>query len=631
MAKQYNINNFSGMGDEGVYYLEGMSPAKKNGHSILTPSWRVRDVITEGDTGWTNLDEVKAIDFFGHLEDGDGGRAIQDAIFTLDKARYIHSTAIIESQGQGEIHKVYSSAPYSTGTDLKVTTLGNLIYTSNNYLGIGYKIFATSGTTTSITATGTNFTTLGLGTTNGINKVYNFNTEEEYTITSIGGTSNDTINFTAGTGTPAEDDVLFAFVDTKWDLNGGDAVYPQFLGQDDRYKWKRQIKAYGENYYILNGNWLAVLDKTNAVFNADEKQLPNNTDSLCMGINDSKLLIAGENKDNGINVLWDADSDGWNSIRKTERGAQSIVPYNEGWIVLMRTSLYYTNGYVLQKLSTLPDGGRYQDTGNIYFNGMEIIGDKILLGANYNDYTRRKDGVYIYTINEGWSFAPVDATNVYPTKDVEIGVIKMIKNQLFIGYEAENTNYIGEISESGGANKKIITAYLELKDKQLISQIKLSVAFRFDHYSDRNSSTSDITVSIDDGSSPHFNYGQTKSTSTTTTIYNDSAPLSCGLVGQEIEMLEGVNAGERSFITAITNAGTDDEAWTMSPAFSNDFTYTDNYQRYNFVKCDTKTIGSDDLNSTIDFNVPRTNTDKLFIEVVMSGDLILDLNSITVK
>ena len=53
------IKNFSGMGDNGMYYLEGMSARKLQGQGILTSSWNQTFQYSEDTTGFTGMERLK--------------------------------------------------------------------------------------------------------------------------------------------------------------------------------------------------------------------------------------------------------------------------------------------------------------------------------------------------------------------------------------------------------------------------------------------------------------------------------------------------------------------------------------------------------------------------------------------
>ncbi len=55
MNPKIQIKNFSGMNENGSYYLEGFSARQVNGQSILSPTWRQSDYINDADTGFTSL------------------------------------------------------------------------------------------------------------------------------------------------------------------------------------------------------------------------------------------------------------------------------------------------------------------------------------------------------------------------------------------------------------------------------------------------------------------------------------------------------------------------------------------------------------------------------------------------
>ena len=94
-----------------------------------------------------------------------------------------------------------------------------------------------------------------------------------------------------------------------------------------------------------------------------------------------------------------------------------------------------------------------------------------------------------------------------------------------------------------------------------------------------------------------------------------------GVVGEEVLIMNDENAGERSVIQSIADAGTNNEVWTVSPEWSG--TTADNNGNaicYSGYHTETKTISIDNINEEQIFQTKKEfYGDKLLVEVVVHG------------
>ena len=312
MKPKLTIDNFAGMGDNGIVWAESCAPKKIGGQSVMNGSGDSYTRIDSDDTRFTNLADINAIH---GIAVGDDNKYMVG----LGSSRiFMWNTLSTPSTSQGEIHDSGQTA--TSYPDILVTTQGDILYTNADTLGIGwYGTCKTGSSTTQIVDNENRDMKDDLGLAVG-DKIYNIENKEEYEIASFDTTTsaNDTMVFTAGTENSIGDE-FHAFVDDAFDYFGS-ITSDQFYGQEaSTISWHRTMVLFGDYYYLLNGNYLGQMpvDQTTwestktDVLIEDFKQLPYNTQGMCMDINADKLLLGGEYKNRGKLMLWDGYSDFW--------------------------------------------------------------------------------------------------------------------------------------------------------------------------------------------------------------------------------------------------------------------------------------------------------------------------------
>ena len=641
MPKIATIKNFSGMDENGIYYVENFVARKVNGKSVLSPGFGNRYIGSE-----TEFSDFEVFSSMVPYDIGGLGEVFaKDSvgrIFYIDLDQYSTKRAKIHTTTfSGIINPVSLS-------DLFLTSNNNLLYPTAGTLGIAYigRALSGSGATKIIDKDARNFTELGISTSTGYNKVYNITQGEEYTITSISTTrsTNDTLNFDAGTKTTATNDYFIVFADGGKD-NGGNkwnffttTALPSFIASSSSIK--RQIRQFDTDYLILNGNFIAALNEDETTWNDNFKQLPPNTEALCFEVNQDRILIGCNYRDKGRLLLWDGFSDGFLSIIETERPVTSIANSDTGFIFSMGNSLYLTNGYSIKKITQLPNT---RTINNIVsnFNDLKTIEEKIFVLARGNDVNFTPPGMYLYEMGKGWSALPLANSSTAHTFPAGLGGI-------FPFPESSTYRIFSSFSDSASTNKKCINVISELfptdaslifrmpfDDYKNIKQIGLHLApsFQLDR-TDKNNV--DVTLNIGTGKGFLASRMQAYTGSTTTTIKNNQGNLNgrAGVIGREIRVYNGDAGGERSYITEIANAGTNTETWTISPALSSAPTDGTEIRMYNLKKVDTKTVDPDNIQEQLVFDVRGIYTDELVFEVVMNGvstgEVNLDILSIDI-
>jgi len=636
------ISKFSGMSDKGgMFYLDGFSIENENGLMSLDENYRTSESFNSGTTGYSALANIISIQNVYPLTDSRISASSGYRIVMDDSSKfYIYD--LFSSAKQGFIGGTSSSGSYlyCQKPDLFSLPSGNLIYTSSNHLGLMIRGLAKTGSTTTkiIDKDGRNFTTLGLSTSAPNNKVTNLKTGAEYTITTISTTTatNDTLEFSAsGALDNVENDEFIALVNTKWDLfksdgtSGGSTIpNPIFKGQPLPVYWSRPIRQYGDQYMILNGNYLALLNNDESTIDCSYKQLPVGFQALAFEVSgrDDILVSAYDNKGQGYLLLWDGASEGWFPITKVSRPPSALKSYKNGWVYIADGSIYFTDGHTIEKLITFPDntnlGAKHNTTTH---NGIAVIDDVIYFAVRGQNQNRNYSGVLVFNPNFGLSFFKCKLNGVefitpfcfYVNPNVSISSIFSTSNDLEIGC-ASSFNNLNEFQEGNSKEFKSVVMLLNFEQDTQIKEVWLNLKRSVKKFfSARASKNCKISVNYGNGKYPILKYSQT-GTNTTTTATNPNGAAYPGVVGEEIEFTSGAVAGQRTFITAITDPGTSSEVWTLSPAVSTASASSSDLRVWSVKNGETKTLTLDDLDKPIRFNTNFMGS-RMWLEIVITG------------
>lgn len=625
MPKIATIKNFANMADSGLYFVENMAEMKVQGKSRLVPKYT--NVYVGSETEATGFEFAQAFinryvgGNFDTFSISDTGKIFRTDISTFTNTKLVHT-----------LTKTLSLFP-----DLYLTSDNNILIPNAGFLGIAYtgQMTSDSSTTKIVDAQGRNWTTLGISASAGYNKVYNITTGTEYTVTSISTTTatNDTLNFSAGTANN-ENDYFIVFAEGGKDNSGSKwnffstITLPDFISTTQFVK--RQIKQFDTDYLILNGNSIAALNTDEATWNDNFKTLPAQTEALCFEINQDRILIGCNYRGKGRLLLWDGFSDGFLSIVETEKPITSIIASDTGFIFTMANGIYNTNGYSYKLIDTLPDTV-YSTTIVANFNQIKLIDGSVMLLTGGNTFGRAKAGLYSYEFGKGWVNIPLFNTATKTSNDeLTLGCITSVNNleqagdtyttlTSFQAAKGTNNNIVNRLT-LGTANKYSTIMEFDFQDAINLKEIRFNVAPNY-RSSQSSTTSATMTLNITDGRKILRRQGNTKTGSTATSILNDqgSSASNRGSVGNEVVWLSGETGGERSYITVITDGGTANEAWTISPALSTTPTTNSDIEILDFKLVGTKTLDINNLPDRVMFDTRGIYSDKLIIEVVFNS------------
>lgn len=628
------ISRFTGMSDQGgMFNIDGFSIEKEQGLTSIDENYLASSVVTSATAGYSGMGNIKAIKYLYPLT-GSNISASDGYTIMLDNTCYLYSYYYItNAMYNGRIGGTPTASPYlyCQNPDLFLLPSGNLIYTSSQHLSLIVRGLCKSGSSTTkiVDKDGRNFTALGLSASSPNNKVTNLLTGVEYTITSITTTTstNDTLNFTAvGTNNNAENDEFIGIVLTKWDLNTGITI-PTFNGQPQQAYWSRPIKQWGNQYMVLNGNYIALLANDESTIDQTYKQLPVGYQGLTMEINSGYILVSAyDNNGNSHLLYWDGLTDGWNEDTIIDVAPKSIKAYKRGFVCVSDGVLYYSDGVNIKKLIAVNgtnDLNRGVNTG--FNNGIIVVKDKIYFTSTGNNSQRAKDGVFIFDVNSGLSFfkckdvnkgfaipeslalkTSTNISNIYSTScDIEIGCGGVLCN--LNEYQASSST----------RDYKSFIYMLDFGQETQIKEVWLNMKMSTKRHNYNNQLNTDITIAYGNDDYPIYSYIQS-SQNTTNYIYNPVGSQYPGKVGAEIEFLTGDCAGERTFIESIQNPGTNSEILVVSPLLSTVYNYNSQLNMINVKKGEQKKVSVRDLNKPIRFNVNFFGS-KMYLEVVVRG------------
>ena len=165
-----------------------------------------------------------------------------------------------------------------------------------------------------------------------------------------------------------------------------------------------------------------------------------------------------------------------------------------------------------------------------------------------------------------------------------------------------------------------IILLLDFKQEEQIKQVWLNLKHSSKYYTYyQNERFTDITVNYGNGRRGITSFAQIGAATSTTEMTNPGGASYPAQVGDEIEFTTGALAGQRTFITDITNPATSQETWTVSPAVSGTTNGSCDIRVWRVKKGEQKTISINYLDKPHVFNVNFKGS-KMYLEIVVRGN-----------
>jgi hypothetical protein len=359
----------------------------------------------------------------------------------------------------------------------------------------------------------------------------------------------------------------------------------RYLGKSDGTTFTDNWKDFGASYettglrpmdiyedwvVIGNMNNVALLNVTDDSFNNLGLNLPSGYNAAALRAGRTGILVGLNFNNRGAVLLWNAFAD--RSLAPWiwyNANIKCILPYGDGWIVITSRGIYQTNGYTSTPLiETTPDARKNKSSilSNLLPQGAEIIENYLVFWGNFGDYNRQLAGLYLFDLNTKlFEFAPVSNGVTY---GVTGGAIFFDNNfTTHLSYTTDNPakKFIGRLDNSNPTRAQFITEPLGQGTDDKIAE---GAKFSIDLHSKQTTTpaiTFDMSVKVASLKRNIWNYVQTKAVSTQADVLKVDATLYTYIAtqGDEVTILEGVNAGQVRHISSISNAGTTNEQWTL--------------------------------------------------------------------
>ena len=558
-GRTITLRDFSLMRDGSpIYYAENFGIEDYGFGKVLVPINQGGKVVDEDTATLTYyagnaFDRISGIDVIN-----------EDDIYFLywiDINSNIWCAGEINKTGQ----KLFNTNESCHYPDLKVTGMdenSSIIYSTKDKVGRIFRGEATGGSSTTLVDTGVDFTTADWDLQAG-DYVYNIKDNKLFTI-DAGGVAATTLTITAVDGGDFASGDNYAIVNPNWKSL-----------TDDNYKYGRQIIELDEDFYILNGDYLAIVDSSMA-YTAAHKALEAGWIGKTGASNGDTIAIGANKNNKGKIFFWDKYSNGWNKKISLDNEVQSIAAYKNGYIFISGNALWWTDTYTTRVLSEF-QGVRETDIIITDPRGMIILQNKVLINGGTTRLNKAKKGIWIYDIkNNEWSYSPYEPKSGEEKSGYNTtkGIFFFSSWLNYIYYSFENSGYgwtnnkiLSTLSMGNKSSRgTIITNPIRLGKDARIKKIEVNFVSDLKDYNNASGKSKTMTCKLSDCTRPLWRYQQANADSTVKNkiqVDGDVVGNADAKVGDEIFILDGWNGHLRRRITAIANDGTNTEEWTL--------------------------------------------------------------------
>lgn len=552
MLQSVPINNFEGFGNGskltvGEYiHSQGMKKTQ-NG---ISPGWIVTSTVDD-----STLTGLGLINWFSQATP-DGSTM---SIYAVDANGVIYDN----QNALGVWALAYKPGVTTFGNGLIGDQLNKLLYLTTQYLG---KYDGTANYTTgtiavtngsaNVVGTGTTFTSGMVNKRIVINGVW-------YTISAFTDATHITLssNYAGSTASGLSYAIYVGWDDRFKDFGSSSLAATDDFRDSDRYE---------DFVVITNGNKLALFNVTDNSFNASAFTLPSGYKARCVKVGRTGILTGANVGNRSILFLWDAYSDRsiapWIPINAN---VQSIVwdDISGYWIVVTNRKVYKTDGYSIQELAPLPDTQVDGSYLSVLPQGTAIIGEYLVMLNTSNNTNRLRSGVWLLNLRTLlWEYSPVSNGGTYNNSMRAIFFDSVFTVNVGWTTSKPARNNIGSLRNIAPSNSYYIFGPLGEGNNEKVAQgVKVNLGL-----SPLLTSTFllsfDISVKIYAYKRQLWGYAQQKTTAGATnqiTVNGTLSGFNNAQVGDEIMVMEGVNAGKTAHITAISGQDTSTEVWTL--------------------------------------------------------------------
>lgn len=336
----------------------------------------------------------------------------------------------------------------------------------------------------------------------------------------------------------------------------------------------RQMDLYEDWVVIANKNAVAVLNVTDDSFNSAALTLPSGYNVRAVRSSRTGVLVGLNSNNRGAVLLWEPGYD--RSIAPWiwfNANIKAIVPTDEGWYVITSRGIYLTNGYSRSTvLEILPDSKKNSSgiLSGVLPQGAEVIENYLVFWGGFGGYNRQLAGLYFLDLNTKlFEFSPVSNGVMYNLTGGAIFFDNSFVTHLSYTTSDPAKKIIGRLLNSNPSKAELIIGPIGQGGNDKVAEgVKLDLGLNTRQATDPTM-TFDISVKVASLRKNLFSNAQTNDVSATADVLCVDGTLFKASVGDEVTILNGVNAGETRHIASITSQGTSTEKWTLDSALSN--------------------------------------------------------------
>jgi hypothetical protein len=332
-----------------------------------------------------------------------------------------------------------------------------------------------------------------------------------------------------------------------------------------------------EDWVVMgNGNDIALLNTVDDSFNATAFTLPDQFLIQAIRSNRTGVLIGANFETKGALVLWDCLATSaitpWIWL---DDNISAITRWGDLWIVVAGNKTIVTNGYSYKELAPLPDILLNDFSYNaIYPSGISVKDNYLLLSADLIGLGRKKKGLWILNLlTLLWEFCPVYNGCLI---GVTIGgIFNSTLGNIYIGYATAKPAkyYIGRLYQTfdGAGSYVFISPVFGQGDTKKVGEaviISLNPNYSPQYAFATPDPNYKLTLKVYEFNRRLFNYATTNAVSTSLNKLKINGSSRSALsyqveIGDEVTILDGINASSIKHITAFTGKGTASEVWTL--------------------------------------------------------------------
>lgn len=407
----------------------------------------------------------------------------------------------------------------------------------------------------------------------------------------------------------------------SWD---GTVWYDTFMDLGWSANVPKDADIYEDWVVIANSSTVALLNITDDSKNYQAFNFP--ADFVIRSVKSGRngVLLGANFNNRGVLALWDCQSD--RSIAPWiwfDSKIYGVAKYQGNWIVSTGRELVLTNGYNILRTYDFPDlvQGDY-NFGPTFPSGMFVEEDKLFLTSEIGLPNRKKTGVWILDlITSLWEFCPNSLWDI--GENTGMGALfRSSRNSRYVSYNSGGIvvpvrEHIGRIHDSTNSSYFIMEVGGKDDHFKKAEGIVLNFNFSVEDYYVYTSPDWRISAKLYNFKRQLWCYGQASSTSASAwsiPVNGTVASYNNAKVGDEITVVEGLNAGAIRHISEIDREGLANELWTLDEPLVN-VIEANAYVHINpFKKVGEKTITTQEIkDSRIFIPVKTTQTGRRFL------------------